>query len=146
VFATRLEEYQAEYTRQQKKLKDLRKQGKVGKDLGKKDGGADTLAYKKQMAMVLGKGTQKQKDLASFGGAGGDDEDEEGAGDMLDEIKGLNMKISFPVAGEIPMPILAVDNVSFQYVVEVEDPANPGGNKLKKKKPMLFSGAWPAHF
>mmetsp|Transcript_20628 Transcript_20628/g.62966 ORF Transcript_20628/g.62966 Transcript_20628/m.62966 type:complete len:912 (-) Transcript_20628:585-3320(-) len=136
IFSTRLEEYQAEYTRQQKKIKDLRRQGKVGKDLGKKDGGADTVAYKKQMAMVLGKASQKQRELATFGGAG-EDEDE---GELLEEIKGLNMKITFPVAGEIPMPILAVDDVSFHYVTEVEDPANPDGPPIKKAGRTLFSG------
>jgi len=55
IFSSRLDEYQAEFTRQQKKLKDLRRQGKVSKELGKKDGGADTHAYKKQMQLVLGK-------------------------------------------------------------------------------------------
>ena len=34
---------------------------------------------------------------------------------MLEKIKGLNMNIQFKVAGEIPMPILAVDKVSFGY-------------------------------
>jgi len=139
VFSTRLEEYQAEYTRQQKKLKDLRRQGKVSKELGKKDGGADTTAYKKQMQLVLGKASQKQRELAGFGGAGGGDgsDDEQG---MLDEIKGLNMHITFPVAGEIPMPILAVDEVDFRYSIESEDPANPDGPPLVKPGPLLFTG------
>ena len=111
VFASKLDEYKKEYDRQQKRLKDLRKQGKVSKDLGKRDGGAESLAEKKQMAMVLGKGS-KGKDLGSFAGAGAGSDDEEG---LLEQIKHLNMRITFTVAGEIPMPILAVDMVSFNY-------------------------------
>jgi len=63
--------------------------------------------------------TQKQKDLAAFGGVGGDDDD--GDGEMLADLKNIHMNISFPVAGEIPMPILAVDNVSFHYVSKCID-------------------------
>ena len=59
---------------------------------------------------------------------------------MLDEIKGLNMHITFPVAGEIPMPILAVDEVDFRYSIESEDPANPDGPPLVKPGPLLFTG------
>jgi len=111
VFSSKLEEYNKEFERQQKRLKELRKQGKVSKDLGKKDGGADSAAYKKQMQQVLGKGS-KGKELAGFSGAGGGSDDEE---ELLEQIKGTNMHIHFTVAGEIPMPILAVDNVSFNY-------------------------------
>mmetsp|Transcript_71037 Transcript_71037/g.118054 ORF Transcript_71037/g.118054 Transcript_71037/m.118054 type:complete len:942 (+) Transcript_71037:67-2892(+) len=111
IFKSRLEEYRQEYERQQKRLKELRKQGKASKDLGKKDGGADSASYKKQMAAVLGKNS-KGKELAGFSGAadGSDAEDE-----MLEQITDKNMYISFNVAGEIPMPILAVDQVSFGY-------------------------------
>ena len=52
VFASKLDEYNKEFERQQKRLKELRRQGKVSKDLGKKDGGADSASYKKQMAQA----------------------------------------------------------------------------------------------
>jgi|TARA_B100000524_G_scaffold302941_1_gene177791 hypothetical protein len=92
----------------------------VSKDLGKKDGGADSASYKKQMQQVLGPKSQKGKELASFGGGGGSDEEEDG---LLEAIKHVNMHITFPVAGEIPMPILAVDMVDFNYVKEEEEEA-----------------------
>lgn len=132
VFASKLEEYQKEVDRQQKRLKQLRKEGKVSKDLGKKDGGADSASYKKQMQQVLGPKSQKGKELASFGGGGGSDEEEDG---LLEAIKHVNMHITFPVAGEIPMPILAVDMVDFNYVKEEEE---EDGTKVKKVMPTLF--------
>ena len=135
VFTSKLEEYNAEYTRQQKRFRELRRQGKVSKELGKKDGGADTVAYRKQMQAVLGKQSQKGRELAAFGGSSlGSDDDEE----MLEQIKDTNMSIFFPVAGEIAMPILAVDDVSFRYVTEEDDPGDPDGPSLKKKGPLLF--------
>ena len=111
VFASKLDEYQKEYERQQKKMKALKKEGKVTKELTKGGGGAASDRQKKELQAVLGK-NDKGKDVRGFGGAGSDDEDE---GGMLEQIKHLNMYITFAVAGEIPMPILAVDNVSFNY-------------------------------
>lgn len=102
VFGSKLEEYKKEFERQQKRLKELRKTGKVGKELDKKD-----------VQSVLGRtGKESRKQIKDFCGAGGS-EDEDVA--LLDEIKHLNMRISFKVGGEIPMPILAVDKVSFAY-------------------------------
>jgi hypothetical protein len=62
----------------------------------------------------------------------GSDDDEEG---MLEKIKGVNMNINFQVAGEIPMPILAVDNVSFGYRAKPLEDGTPG-----PMGPELFSG------
>ena len=71
--------------------------------------------------MVLGKGGKgSSKDHANFGGAGAAEDDVEQMA-LLDQIKELNMNITFNVGGEIAMPILAVDNVSFNY---------PGGKTL----------------
>ena len=105
---SRLEEYKKEYERQQKRLKELRKQGKIGKgDLEQKD-----------IATVLGKGGKKgNSEHANFGGAGGEEDDVEQLA-LLDQIKELNMHISFQVGGEIAMPILAVDRVGFHYEKE----------------------------
>ena len=106
VHRSRLDEYKKEFERQQKKIKDLRKTGKMGK--GEMD--------QKDIAMVLGKAGKKdnKKDLSTFGGAGGDDDDADQMM-LLDELKELHMNIRFQVGGEIPMPILAIDNVSFNY-------------------------------
>jgi len=102
VHSSRLEEYKKEFERQQKRLKELRKTGKVGKELDKKD-----------IQTVLGRtGKESRKEMKDFGGAGGSD-DEDVA--LLDEIKHLNMRIHFAVGGEIAMPMLAVDKVSFGY-------------------------------
>jgi ATP-binding cassette subfamily F protein 1 len=112
VHRSRLEEYRKEFERQQKRLKELRKTGKIGK--GELE--------QKEIATVLGKNGSKggNKEHAAFGGGGDDDDDVEQLA-LLDQIKELNMHIDFKVGGEIAMPILAVDRVSFNY---------PGGKTL----------------
>ena len=98
VHATRLEEYRKEFERQQKRLKELRKTGKVGKELDKKD-----------ISTVLGRtGKDARANMKDFGGGGGSDDEDVS---LLDEIKHLNMNIRFIVGGEIAMPMLAVDKV-----------------------------------
>ena len=49
------------------------------------------------------------KDVSSFGGAASSDEGE----NLLGQLKRLNVHVSLLVAGEIPMPILAVSKVPF---------------------------------
>jgi len=106
VHRSRLDEYKKEYERQQKKVTELRRSGKLGK-------GNDF--EQKEIAMILGKaGKGGNKDMANFGGGGGEEGDADQLA-LLDQIKELNMYITFQVGGEIPMPILAVDNVSFKY-------------------------------
>ena len=155
-----MEEYNAAYEAQQKRMNALKKEGKVTKALNAKDGAASD-KQKKQLAAVLGK-NDKGKEVKAFAGVGSDD-DEEG---MLEKIKGHNMNINFQVAGaipmrrapvsplylpcasptsplylphqvagEIPMPILAVDNVSFGYRGKPLEDGTPG-----PMGPELFSG------
>jgi len=107
VHRSRLDDYKKEYERQQKQIVHLRKTGKLSK-------GAEM--EQKEIALVLGKqGMKSHKELAGFGGTSLEDDDQSGQLALLDQIKELNMYISFQVGGEIPMPILAVDNVSFGY-------------------------------
>ena len=89
-----MEEYNAAYDAQQKRMNALKKEGKVTKALNAKDGAASD-KQKKQLAAVLGK-NDKGKEVKAFAGVGSDD-DEEG---MLEKIKGHNMNINFQV-GEI---------------------------------------------
>ena len=105
VHRSRLEEYKKEYERQQKKIKDLRKSGKIGKGELEQD----------EIKTVLGKGGKGgNKDMSSFGGQSHEDGDAQQA-ELLDQLKELHMQISFQVGGEIAMPMMAVDRVSFWY-------------------------------
>ena len=85
--------------------------GKVTKEIGKKDGGAASDAKKKQLELVMGKGG-KSKDHSAFAGGGGSDDED---GGLLEQIKELNMNIKFNVGGEIALPMMAVDRVTFGY-------------------------------
>ena len=111
VFASKLDEYKAAYEQQEKRLKALKKAGKVTKEIGKKDGGAASDAKKKQLELVMGKGG-KSKDHSAFAGGGGSDDED---GGLLEQIKELNMNIKFNVGGEIALPMMAVDRVTFGY-------------------------------
>ena len=69
----------------------------------------------REIASILGKaGKGANKEQMGFAGAGGSEEDTDQLS-LLDEIKELHMYIKFEVGGEIAMPMLAVDNVSFGY-------------------------------
>jgi hypothetical protein len=87
VHKSRLEDYKKEFERQQKKLKDFRKTGKIGKgELEQAD-----------IRMVLGKGGKGgNKEMKDFGGSGGAEDDVEQLM-LLEELKELRMHISFQV-------------------------------------------------
>ena len=105
VHRSRLDDYRKELERQRKRIKELKLTAKVAR--GELD--------QKEIATILGKGGKgANKEQMGFAGAGGSEEDTEQLA-LLDEIKELHMYIKFEVGGEIAMPMLAVDNVSFGY-------------------------------
>ena len=104
VHKQRTEDYQKEYERQQKQLKALKLTAK------EKKGELE----QSEILKIIGKGGKGNKELASFAGAGGSEEDAE-QHQLLEQLGHTNMHIAFQVGGEIPMPILAVDHVSFNY-------------------------------
>jgi len=104
VHKQKIDDYHKEYERQQKQLKALKLTAK------EKKGELE----QKEILQILGKGGRGNKEFAAFAGAGGSEGDTEQFA-LLDKISDHNMYINFQVGGEIPMPILAVDHVSFNY-------------------------------
>jgi len=103
-----VEKYKVDYEKQQKKIKQLKKEGKIG-DIASNS--RDTKSKKAQREKVMdkkGKGRSK-----------GDAQDNESSAEsqmqLLQPLKEVRMSIQFTDAGELPSPIIKVDDVSFHY-------------------------------
>merc|ERR1711998_764262 len=98
VSKTKMEEYELAYQKQQKRLAALKKEGKITVNVDKK-GGRESKTKQKQRDLL----TQNNK-VQNMG-------DEES--DLLERPELNKMSIIFQSAGELSMPVIKVEDVTF---------------------------------
>jgi len=111
VFEAKIEEYKKDYEKQQKRLKALKKAGKITTDLSKTDRN-ESKAKKKDREKLLKEAGGKAHDLLKEGG------DEEDGDDLLQPLRDNNMRIIFNAGGECAHPLISVSEVTFGYSPE----------------------------
>jgi len=102
VSKTKMEEYNAAYEKQQKRLAALKKEGKITTNVTK-DSGRESKSKKDQKKLLAKE--NKVKNIS-------EDAD---ADDLLERPELNKMSIIFQSAGELPMPVVKVEDVTFGY-------------------------------
>lgn len=117
-----LEQYQKDYEKQQKRLKQLQQSGKITHNVEKK-GNRESKTRAKERKLLMN--DKKGKASSSKKNKGYDEEEEEQQlGEaILEPLKASKMRIDFKHAGDCPMPLIKVEDVTFGY---------PGKEKLFK--------------
>jgi len=98
------------YDKQQKKLKAMKSSGKVTADITKTTS-RETGQKKKQRQALIDAGGKNKGSRPK----GLDDEDEAPQEELLQLIRDYLVKLEFSSAGELPMPLLKVEDVTFGY-------------------------------
>ena len=106
-FKKYLEEYKKAYEKQERRLEQLKKANKVTTNVGKVES-RESNKVKEQRQLVKNDKKDKKKDQE-------DNDQDNDSQKLLEPIKENKMKIIFTDAGELPSPIVKIDNVSFGY-------------------------------
>jgi ATP-binding cassette subfamily F protein 1 len=97
-----IERYLKDYDEQQKRLKRLQQAGKVTTNLKKTDN-RESKKSKEQKKLVMGKEKPASQN------------DENKAEKLMEPFKEIKMSISFTDAGDLPSPIIRIEDVGFHY-------------------------------
>lgn len=104
-----IEEYKKAYEKQEKRLEQLRKANKVTTNVGKIDSRESNKVKEQRQLVKNDKKDKNKKDQND------DSQQDQESQKLLEPLKENKMKIIFTDAGELPSPIVKIDNVSFGY-------------------------------
>jgi ATP-binding cassette subfamily F protein 1 len=120
-FADKVAKYEKDFEKQEKRIKQLKAEGKVKGNVHKDKGReANSKKNKKELDLAAGKKKKKGGDSDSDG-FGGTTKDKPA---LMEKLTHLNMSIRFTPASELPMPLIGVDSVSFRYPAKEGAPPN----------------------